>query len=162
MNMLAVIKHGMVALCARLRWNPTPDMSSRDRLVLVLSLSMAGSAATALYLLVDGTSPRVAKARANEYLKTIRHRLEGVPVPADAAVATSRSSAAPIEELHAQNRSKQTAIPRRPEPTDRETTIHPASYAECHTCSGPRLWFFAEKLGITRLKRRFTPDPESN
>lgn len=27
----------------------------------------------------------------------------------------------------------------------------------CHTCSGPRIWFFAEKL---RLKRRFTPYPD--
>lgn len=27
----------------------------------------------------------------------------------------------------------------------------------CHTCSGPRIWFFAEKL---RLKRRLTPYPD--
>lgn len=29
--------------------------------------------------------------------------------------------------------------------------------AFCHTCSGPRIWFFAEKL---RLKRRLTPYPD--
>lgn len=29
--------------------------------------------------------------------------------------------------------------------------------AHCHTCSGPRIWFFAEKL---RLKRRITPYPD--
>lgn len=29
--------------------------------------------------------------------------------------------------------------------------------AFCHTCSGPRIWFFAEKF---RLKRRITPHPD--
>jgi hypothetical protein len=136
-------------------------MSSRERVLLVLSLSMAGSAATAFYLFSDGASPRAAMAQANEYLMTVKHRLAGVPAPSDGAVASSRSSSTPIQELHARNRSEHAAFPRRPEPTERETARHPASYAECHTCSGPRLWFFAEKLGITRLKRRFTPDPES-
>lgn len=31
------------------------------------------------------------------------------------------------------------------------------SDSKCHTCSGPRIWFFAEKL---RLKRRITPYPD--
>ena len=31
----------------------------------------------------------------------------------------------------------------------------------CHTCSGPRIWYFAERLNLTpRLKRRFTPYPD--
>lgn len=43
--------------------------------------------------------------------------------------------------------------------TDAEQPPAHSGYREpyCHTCSGPRIWFFAEKL---RLKRRLTPYPD--
>lgn len=46
-------------------------------------------------------------------------------------------------------------IPIQPSPTAKIGQRAPGAY--CHTCSGPRIWFFAEKL---RLKRRFTPHPD--
>lgn len=53
---------------------------------------------------------------------------------------------------------RQTQEARR-EASDPETERLPLKQtgAHCHTCSGPRIWFFAEKL---RLKRRITPYPD--
>ena len=45
------------------------------------------------------------------------------------------------------------AIAELPTPAEKQ----PIRDGFCHTCSGPRIWFFAEKL---RLKRRFTPYPD--
>jgi hypothetical protein len=171
-------------------------MSSRGRVLLLLSMSVAGSATTAFYVLSDGGKPDVAQARLNEYIHQARERLADAPGPlnrvgVDAEKDLGRTSSK--EALQAPNsgappqdgvqpigrgsagtlaasrgpvtnqevtQTERAVYPRRPDRADRATGIHSAVYAGCHTCSGPRLWFFAEKLGVTRLKRRFTPYPD--
>jgi hypothetical protein len=171
-------------------------MSSRGRVVLLLSMSVAGSAATALYVLSDGGKLDVAQTRLNMYLHQAREHLAGAPGPlnrdgADTekalgqastseAMQTPKTGAPPQDGVRPIGRgsagtlaasggpvanqevmqTERAVSPRRSNRADRETGIHPAVYAGCHTCSGPRLWFFAEKLGVTRLKRRFTPYPD--
>lgn len=58
-------------------------------------------------------------------------------------------------EVHGQN--AETAKREQERESERERSKGRETGGYCHTCSGPRIWFFAEKL---RLKRRFTPYPD--
>lgn len=145
-----------------------------ERLGAFLCFSAAGTLGTAYYLLSDGGDPDVARAR-------IDHAID------KAKAATSSNRASDTNSSDSQDKKVDIAQAQRPDMNqwDGSTMLRPDSvltyssgcdrseegYFEnnsdlynsgCHHCSGPRIWFFADKLGVTRLKRRFTPyaDPE--
>jgi hypothetical protein len=161
------------------------------RLRTYLILSAAGTSAAAYYLLTDGGDERVARARVNAVLPgapldpepatAVSLMATSAPTPGTAAEAAVRSAARAAEKAekgaaavaaltaaaaavatadgsqeHGSNAGSSIAG------TAKELAASDSSASRlCHSCSGPRLWFFADRLGITpRLKRRFTPYPD--
>lgn len=88
------------------------------------------------------------QAIASQFLDDTRSTFASAAAPgaSDAAEQASSETAAP--DTVSQDAAAHGLLPRSAE---RQTGAY------CHTCSGPRLWFFAEKL---RIKRRFTPHPD--
>jgi hypothetical protein len=164
-------------------------MASRVR--TYLGLSAAGTGAAAYYLLSDGGDDAIARSRVNSVLPglPLDRRppsapavLAPAPTPGTAAEAAARKAskasakaasiasevaisagAARAGDVASAVDQSDSALRYGHEKTalvlDTAATS-PASKV-CHSCSGPRLWFFADKLGLTpRLKRRFTPHPD--
>lgn len=152
-------------------------MSGRLGLVFVTSVGV--TAGTGYFLLSDGGDSDVAVARVDDALVRAREEMDSLPSVVSGVVSSATgSSSAPAnskEELPsasnqleaAEARSEVVASPKpgsgRRSRREVESPFPPrAEVSEdvCHMCSGPRLWFYADKLGATRLKRRFTPHPD--
>jgi hypothetical protein len=154
---------------------PQPHAMAR-RVGAALAVSAAATAGTAYYMLSDGGDAALAQRRVDTVLARLRPVAPAVaPGAAGAAAAAARpgtsaadaklasatapaagtGAAAPAAASAAQ-RPRGAASPFPPRSQAGEGEAHGA----CHTCSGPRLWFYADKLGVTRLRRRFGPQPD--
>lgn len=137
------------------------------RVAIVASLATTGGAI--YYRLSDGGDPEVARKKVEEKVNKLEREMSkfsetGVAfVQRLKALASDAQKTASGDPQPAENVKSQNNEPFKPQDGDEKTLPpldHPpegAAYPFCHTCSGPRIWFFAEKL---RLKRRFTPYPD--
>lgn len=150
--------------------------AASSRFTQVATLSLGTTAVAAYYLLSDGGDPSVARSRVDDAVSQARDAIpvstslqtsegdakassEDVRERATTAGLAQNGEIEPVTSNQVPDRNE-SPFPRRNTPySPQDTDLHPA-YHGCHTCSGPRVWFFAEKLGITRLKRRFTPYPD--
>lgn len=87
---------------------------------------------------VDGARERKSEETAEDLLAISDGTLQGDTGGANEDSSTDRAT------------QKEAAAPQRREPIMQSRS----PWRNCHTCSGPRFWFFAEKL---RLKRRIGP-----
>jgi hypothetical protein len=129
-----------------------------------MAASAAATAGTAFYMLSDGGDAAVAKRRVDGALARVLpdRRAAGGTAPAsqpdqasDPALDLPQSAAAAAAEMR--QRQHQVASPF---PPRRDVPRDESAYGACHTCSGPRFWFYADKLGVTRLKRRIGPNSD--
>lgn len=147
------------------------------RLGVALALSATATAGTAYYMLSDGGDPEVAQHRVDKALATVLEPISSGGAPSSSsigddgkgstivpaangvnagcrgAVATSGKDASEVS----QSGRRRTVISPFPE---RNLAREESEVGGCHTCSGPRLWFYAEKFGATRIRRRIGPEPD--
>lgn len=144
-------------------------MSSPGVIRLAIFASVATTGGAIYYGLSDGGNPdrfREKVVQANESLATTAKKVH-------TCVSTTYDNASSAITT-AVEKTTQVSHPKlatkEPPATNEQVTPSPQPSCEeippqrekprssfCHTCSGPRIWFFAEKL---RLKRRFTPHPD--
>lgn len=139
-------------------------MASPGLVRLAITTSVAMTGAAAYYYLSEGGDPE----KLDSNLRDTRAKIDSTVASArawteqTAEAVKSHQDALPIPSVNAK---EQNAVEGRSEGTEAERserlrkseTPERQTGARCHTCSGPRIWFFAEKL---RLKRRITPYPD--
>lgn len=125
-----------------------PQEMAGRLLAAALALSASATAGTAYYILSDGGDAAVAQRRVDSAIAVVRDASE---TPATPALAKTDARAAPTSTEVGSAGDAQSDV--RSAATDE-------GYRGCHSCSGPRLWFYADKLGVTRLKRRIGPEAD--
>lgn len=137
------------------------------RVAVVASLATTGGAI--YYRLSDGGDPDVARKKVEENVTKLENKVYKFGEAGTAFLQKLKTMTAGVQHIESEgSHSTEPAKVQSNESSDSEnetTTISPPlrqineddSHPFCHTCSGPRIWFFAEKL---RLKRRFTPYPD--
>lgn len=137
------------------------------RLAVVASLATTGGAI--YYRLSDGGDPEVARKKVEENFNKLENEVSKFGETGAVFIQKLKAMASGTQEIASEDSHSVVAakahknessdsegdapsIPPPPSPSPED-----ASHPFCHTCSGPRIWFFAEKL---RLKRRFTPYPD--
>lgn len=121
-------------------------------------LSMLATGGAAFYLVSDGGDLEVLRARSSTARTTLDERLMAV-----FGVEETNFLREGLDNIYA-------ALPEIPKPKTKPTPMEqvqvqreeePQVYRKggvlCHTCSGPRLWYLADKF---RFKRRITPYPD--
>lgn len=144
------------------------------RMAIAVSLCTTGGAI--YYKLSEGGDPGIAQERLSDAKERLATDVERMASDMESTVNTTFERLKTVTETVTSSISKASD----PAPTTTGTeTVSPTVTSEhdkppvsendeinmrdaaarpyCHTCSGPRIWFFAEKL---RLKRRFTPYPD--
>lgn len=158
---------------------PSGSGTMSGRLGTVLVASVGVTAGTAYFLLSDGGDSDVALARVDGAVVRAREEIDNLPsiVPGPLNTGSTSSQTPKAKELQptavrhdtkvsgSQGKAVEAPSTRRNAPGE-VTAPYPARSGPgpdadtCPSCSGPRLWFYADKLGVTRLKRRFTPHPD--
>lgn len=139
----------------------------------MLCLSAVGTLGTAYYLISDGGDSEAARARLNATVEKAKTATQTVTATLKNA---TDGGAVELEKLTRKDNDKESGrvaslseegifSPSHDSATrsgdGRTRTLPDFQSSVCHHCSGPRIWFFAEKLGVMRLKRRFTPYSDS-
>lgn len=131
-------------------------MASVGTVRVAALVSLATTGAAAYYFLSDGGDA----AKLHERLRDTRAKLDSTVSSArDWTISTASAVQAKGAALVADRQNKDTNSIQNTsnQPEHTEDMQQRQTGAFCHTCSGPRIWFFAEKL---RLKRRITPYPD--
>lgn len=137
------------------------------RIAVVASLATTGGAI--YYRLSNGGDPDVARKKVEENVTKLENEVSKFGEAGTAFLQKLKTMTAGTQHIvsegsHPTEPVKAQSI-ETPDSGDETKTISQPlrqineddSRPFCHTCSGPRIWFFAEKL---RLKRRFTPYPD--
>lgn len=156
------------------------SMASPGAVRGAVALSFTATTAAALYIVSEGGDPDKLRAWVSErrvaieqFTLAIQHNFKRFSTAA--AISTSANQSLAQDNLSGQV-TKDVAPPiatpvntaametpavplQNSEPSTREISTEHTGPDFCHTCSGPRIWYFAEKLN-PRLKRRFTPYPD--
>lgn len=139
-------------------------MSSPTLVRTAVVVSMVTTGGAIYYRLSDGGDPKVAQKKVEENIIALEGEVAKMGKAGAAFVdklkALTSNAKEDIQELLDTHKSKDSsvdAIDDKDSPVYHEREPQMSTHPFCHTCSGPRIWFFAEKL---RLKRRFTPYPD--
>lgn len=126
-----------------------------------VAVSLLTTGGTVYYCLSDGGDPDKLDMKLAEISASLAERRERWLDSGEKVREALSTWMKPTEELNAAVKSNSTTSSAEPNIDDQTVSSHQQengnTRAICHSCSGPRLWFFAEKL---RLKRRFTPHPD--
>ncbi|CAN8061436.1 unnamed protein product [Agarophyton chilense] len=132
-------------------------MTNPKTLRAAVTLSIATTGGALYYYLSDGGKPQrfdelVSRARAelNDFFHVLRNKADIISSPQK---LPHQSSA----KIQTEEEISATAIAGTPGGKDEEEAIPCRSSSPyCHTCSGARIWVFAEKLRLTHLFNKYT------
>lgn len=132
------------------------------RVALIGSLGVTGGGI--YFYLSDGGDPKVAQEKMEDARQRVIQESEKLHIKGVEGLGQAKevleNARVKVVETSRSILSKDEEKGLNPDPAVDQPKESPAmepARSFCHTCSGPRIWFFAEKL---RLKRRFTPYPD--
>lgn len=138
-----------------------PVMASPRTVRFAMTASVATTGAAAYYFLSEGGSPEKLDSNLRNTWANINDTVAAARSLSEATVGSLKATdtAVPAKKeddiMPGEKSSGAESLERKKNPPTEQQQWQTGAY--CHTCSGPRIWFFAEKL---RLKRRITPYPD--
>lgn len=146
------------------------QMASPAAVQAAITLSVLSTGGAMYYYLSEGGNSEVARDNVIEAKKRLLSESERLQAEAakrieQTKVAFGKAYERALEFAPTVLKDDASNIPKQDKNANKEAGSENAvvrhsenpDYQFCHTCGGPRIWFFAEKL---RLKRRFTPYPD--
>ncbi len=124
------------------------------------ALSLCATGAAVLYVLSDGGDVAVLEQRA----EAARARAETLPAELKAAyervvamIPVPSPAAASVTENSEKSSNTEAEAVQRPQAQATQQATERPETPFCHTCTGPRIWYLADKF---RFKRRISPHPD--